>query len=223
MRSRAARPRRLAAPGPRLPARPPGRFTDCGVAGRASADSKRAESARFQAVRMTTIGQTKEVTAAISSPASEVAMPNRADSEAAGRSEGSRPSHVPVGSSGAAESEHAARSSTATTSACGSRRSRASGRGIVKKRLVLATAVVAAAISASSAQAVGVPAGPPGGLAAQSHSEQTVPPGPPGGLAARIRAEAQARSGAGRVRLRPRRDRARSRARRWVARRRRSS
>lgn len=66
----------------------------------------------------------------------------------------------------------------------------------MKKRLVLATAVVAAAISASSAQAVGVPAGPPGGLAVQSHSEQTVPPGPPGGLAARIRAEAQAATAA---------------------------
>jgi hypothetical protein len=59
----------------------------------------------------------------------------------------------------------------------------------VKKRLVLTTAVVAAAISASAAQAVGVPAGPPGGLAAQSLREQTVPPGPPGGFAARFRAE----------------------------------
>ena len=47
----------------------------------------------------------------------------------------------------------------------------------MKKRLVLTTAVVAAAISASAAQAVGVPAGPPGGLAAQSGGEQAVPRG----------------------------------------------
>lgn len=37
---------------------------------------------------MTTIGETTEVTAATSSPASEVAMPNRADGEAAAPSEG---------------------------------------------------------------------------------------------------------------------------------------
>jgi len=60
----------------------------------------------------------------------------------------------------------------------------------VKKRLVLTTAVVAAAISASAAQAIGVVAGPPrGGIPAQSGAEPTVPPGPPGGFAARFRAE----------------------------------
>jgi hypothetical protein len=59
----------------------------------------------------------------------------------------------------------------------------------VKKRLVLTTAVLAAAISASTAQAIGVVAGPPGGFAAQSGGEQVVPAAPPGGLAARFRAE----------------------------------
>jgi hypothetical protein len=62
----------------------------------------------------------------------------------------------------------------------------------VKKQLALTAAIVATAISASAAHAVGVPAGPSGGLVTQPPREQTVPSGPPGGFAARIRAEAAA-------------------------------
>jgi hypothetical protein len=55
----------------------------------------------------------------------------------------------------------------------------------VKKRLVLTTAVVAAAICAPASQAIFAPAGPPGGPAAQSRAaEQAVPAAPSGGLAA---------------------------------------